>query len=352
MRRAHFEQLRPVCPACRMRQVDSPLSLAGDAVEADGRITAGELRCGEPGCGRSFPLIAGVPILVPEPDAWIAANAHLIMMREDLHWSAMDRIAAASGPDAGVSIVRQQQASYAFDHYGDLTASFDDVGGFPPEETGVRACLGAALDRLPAFSGPALDIGCAVGRTSFDLAAASDDGLVLGIDVNWPLLAIARHVIDSGRVHYPHRLVGMRYEPHDFPVMFPGEERVDFWIADALALPFASDSFAVVTAFNVLDCVPDPARMLAEASRVSQAEGGVALSTPFDWASHATPPQSWLDGPAALDALVEALNQTAAREGRRALHPSAPGVDIDWTVRLHDRATMSYRTRLATFRSH
>ncbi|HQS08466.1 MAG: hypothetical protein B7Y12_23115 [Rhizobiales bacterium 24-66-13] len=365
MRHAHFEALQPVCPACLRRGIESPLQLAPGALEDAAGVSSGLLRCAVLDCGIAYPIIDGAPILVPDLAGWLAANGHLLLQRHELPDPVEAVVAAALGPDAAFNVIRTQQASYAYDHYGDLEEDGGTPAAFgpppgnavpgncapptptPPQPGAVRRTLAAALAQLPATTGPVLDIGCAVGRTAFDLAAASP-GLVLGLDLNWPLLAIGRGILDRAVLSYPHRRLGMHFERRRHAVSFPGGERVDFWIADALALPFRGQTFDLAMALNVIDCVSAPPRLIAEMARVLRPGGGAAIATPFDWSSQVTPPDAWVDGPAALETLLAEVAAQARQAGVGALVQSGPARDLDWHVRLHDRAAMHYAVHLLT----
>lgn len=63
---------------------------------------------------------------------------------------------------------------------------------------------------------------------------------------------------------------------------------VDVW-ADALALPFADGSFDSVLCSEVLEHVPEPGRLFAEAARVLTPGGTLILSTPQTWGVHEPP---------------------------------------------------------------
>ena len=72
------------------------------------------------------------------------------------------------------------------------------------------------------------------------------------------------------------------------PGTLSGSTVVDAW-ADALALPFRDGAFHTVLCNEVLEHVPEPGRLFAEAARVL-AEGGVLiLSTPQVWGLHEEP---------------------------------------------------------------
>ncbi|TCT02474.1 methyltransferase domain-containing protein [Aquabacter spiritensis] len=337
MRRLHFETLRPICPACRLRGQEVRLDLCADA-EDDAGVRAGVLLCRD-GCGQAYPILGGTPILVPDLAGWLSANLHLVLQSGIESEAAEAAIGAVTGPDSAFNIVRQQQSSYGHGHFGDLShGDIDGVGDSSPGLGSVLACLDAAVTRLKQSEGPTLDIGCAVGGSTFRLAA-STSAPVLGIDVNWPLLKVGRTALDHGIVTYPLRQGGTRYERRSAPANFPGSERVDFWIADALAPPFASGTFGRAVGLNILDCVADPQRLIAELARILRIGGGYALATPFDWASHATPPAQWIEGPAEVTRHLAAQN----------LSGDAP-VTLAWHLRLHAQATMTYWCILFTGR--
>ncbi len=333
MRLLHHETLKPVCPACRQTGAEHPLALEAGAVIVEGDVRTGILRCSGPACGKAYPIISGTPILVPDVSSWLAANLHLVLQGEVESEAVESLLGDALGPDAAFNVVRQQQSTYGHDHYGDVFS-----GGVTAPTGSVRQALAQALAHLPAKAGPSIDLGCAAGRTTFDLAAATGRP-ALGIDLNWHLLRLGRTVLDDGHVLYPLRRSGNRFERRSARVKLPGAALCDFWIADALALPFAGGTFGYVSAFNVLDCVSRPTALIAEALRVLKAEGGLALSTPFDWATHATPPSEWLDGPAAARAVL--LGHFPAPAGAPA-SGTAQELRLPWHVRLHDNAVVHY----------
>ena len=121
-----------------------------------------------------------------------------------------------------------------------------------PGRTGETHC--------PA-SGPIIDTGCSVGRSSFELARRSKD-LVLGVDLNFAMLRVASEVLRHGTVRYPRRRAGLVYERREIPVSLEGSERVDFWACDAAALPFPPGTFVLALNLNVLDCVYGPRDLL------------------------------------------------------------------------------------------
>jgi SAM-dependent methyltransferase len=79
--------------------------------------------------------------------------------------------------------------------------------------------------------------------------------------------------------------------------------RVDVW-GDAAALPFGDNEFDTIAAFQVLEHVPEPSKVLVEAYRVLRPGGGIYISTPFMWGLHELPHDYFRYAPAGLHHLV------------------------------------------------
>lgn len=94
-----------------------------------------------------------------------------------------------------------------------------------------------------------LDVGCGAGMAA--AMAAARGARVAGIDAADALLAIARERTDGG----------------------------DFRQGDIEALPFADDTFDLVTGFNAFQFAGDPARALREAGRVAKPGGLIVIMT-------------------------------------------------------------------------
>jgi SAM-dependent methyltransferase len=94
-----------------------------------------------------------------------------------------------------------------------------------------------------------LDAGCGSGMAA-SLAAARG-AKVHGFDAAEAMLAIARERVPAG----------------------------DFRVADLEAVPFADNSFDVVTGFNAFQFAGDPVRALSEARRVARRGGRVVVMT-------------------------------------------------------------------------
>lgn len=357
---AAFEALRPVCPVCRSRGI-SDSALAISLVEAgdDHHVESGIVGCSN--CGAEYPVIDGMPILVPDVRRFVEDNLFYLMARTDLPPAVEGLLGDAAGPASGLQSIRQHVSSYAWDHWGEFdpaeaVASQGDVPAQPRPGSLLRALERGLQQLSPDLPpGPVLDIGCGPGRTVAELAARSGR-MVVGVDLSVALARVARAALSRGQVDYPRRRIGIVYDRRRFAVAVPGAANADIWICDALALPFPEKSFALVTAMNVLDCVAHPHAALSEIDRVLKPGGEALIALPFDWTGHVTPIEQWLGGhsqrgPHQGDAervLEMILSQTELAVGslRRVGEP----LELPWHVRLHERSCMHYTVHMVRAR--
>ncbi len=344
MKHRHFAHFAPHCPVCVS---SGPLVLAVTGAEQDGDILAGILRCPATRCQYEFPIIDGIPVIVPDLAALMAQRGVDALLRHDLPDAVESLLGDALGPDSWFDVLRQGLSTYGWDAFADLAPDFAP-GGQGPDPGAAKRCLDRllALGAVPAGGGHAIDLGCAAGRTSFALAGHLKEALVLGVDTNLGLLRIARQAA-AGRVRYPLRRIGLVYDRQDFAVSLAGAERVDFWVMDALALPLRPESLDVIACLNLLDCVAQPQSLLATMARLLRPDGSLLLATPFDWSARATRPERWIGGHsqraehrgAAETILRCLLDQTSL---------SVCGEDADWPwqTRLHARSSVQYRACL------
>lgn len=353
MRRGHFEALAPCCPRCRADGAgDQPLRLSAAPVEERDIVVEGILRCSSEACQREFPIIDGIPILVPDPAALLADQVHGLLDRGDLSDTLESVVGDCLGPGSAWDTNRQHLSLYCYGHYADLDPDEEDGEG-------PLATLWGEVRRTVDLGAPerVIDLGCSVGRTAFELAAAGA-GLVLGADMNLSMLRVAQHALRRGLVRYPRRRLGLVYDRREFPVRFDGMDRVDFWACDVHALPLGDRAMPLATALNVLDCVRSPLEFLAECGRILAPGGRLAMTSPYDWSGTAAPAAAWLGGHSQRSeyrgesaAFVRDLLTPGGHPGHAHLAPlrlETERDDLPWRVRIHDRSVMQYRVHLMT----
>jgi len=329
MRLSALQTFAPRCPVCLAAGHDGRLRPEPGWKGTAERIRHGVLGCI---CGRAYPIIDGLPVLVADLGHYLGEAGIYLLARDDLPEAVADVIGRHMPPGAWFDAARHYCSTYGRDHWG--AHDPDDVP-WPPAGS-ARRLLEAVLPALPDGPGLVVELGCAAGGVTHALAELAG-APVLGLDLSAPLARLAQHALQEGRARYPLREHGTAFALRDIAVPMaaaPGEA----WIADAMAPPLAPGCARLVVALNLLDCVPDPRALLASIARLLRPGGVVVLATPFDWSANATPAAAW-PGARALREPMPSLSAMVAEAGFR----PRLSAERDWTLRLHARAAMTYR---------
>lgn len=244
-----------LCPECIPEEM--PLNLDIEKEQNEDAIE-GRLVCSS--CGRSYPIHNGVAVILPQKS--------LSVLSEETGYNSKAMLSA-----------------YLWSHFCDL---FND----PDATDAYRVWSSCFRDR----NGYALDIGCAVGRLSFELSRTYSH--VIGIDTSRTFIEKARELLNKRRLDFDLIIEGHMIEERscDFDDQW-NYDGVEFIVADAMALPFPKRSFSTVTSLNVLEKVPDPLQHLIEANRVLRERDSMFLfSDPFSWDESLIDPELWLGG--------------------------------------------------------
>jgi putative 4-mercaptohistidine N1-methyltranferase len=156
----------------------------------------------------------------------------------------------------------------------------------------VTECLDTA--QLPA-NARALDLGCAVGRASFELARHCRE--VIGIDYSQRFIACASRLAAEGRMEFDHLEEGCRRSRATAQVPADIERtRVRFEQGDAMDPRDHLGQFDVVLLANLVDRLPQPTRCLTRLSGLLNPGGQLIITTPGTWLEEYTPREHWLGG--------------------------------------------------------
>ena len=117
-----FEELAPLCPRClHGARVESPLVVAERCEERGGMLWHGILHCSNRSCWMEFPVIDGVPVIVPEPPTFLSNSRAQILARNDLPAVLESVIGDACGAGSDYDTARQHLSLYAGSHFADWT---------------------------------------------------------------------------------------------------------------------------------------------------------------------------------------------------------------------------------------
>jgi putative 4-mercaptohistidine N1-methyltranferase len=150
----------------------------------------------------------------------------------------------------------------------------------------------------------ALDIGCAVGGSSFALAKSFDR--VDAFDYSHSFIDMAKRMKAHEKVSFQipieadiHESVVAMHEPH---ITEEITSRANFFVGDACQLSqmksqqLIQNGYDGVLLANLLCRLPDPQACLAALPGIVNPGGVVVMVTPFSWLEQFTPRQNWLGG--------------------------------------------------------
>jgi SAM-dependent methyltransferase len=146
----------------------------------------------------------------------------------------------------------------------------------------------------------ALDIGCAVGRFTFELSSVADE--VVGIDNSKRFIHTARSIAKRKAIKACIHESGAEFGSRRLPLpkgVHPS--RVHFQVGDGQRLDsFAKQPFQIVAAINLICRLPSPLAFLRQLPRIVSPGGQVVIASPFSWLKEYTSKDKWLT-PAALE---------------------------------------------------
>jgi len=184
-------------------------------------------------------------------------------------------------------------SEYLLFHFG----TADEI--LPPDRnwpTGMREALDFAK-RTPAhFSSSkvarGLDLGCAVGRSTFEMSATCDE--VVGIDFSLAFIRAAETLQNGGALSYERHeeaSISTRMEAR-LPDGVDGS-KIRFLQGDAMDLPEDLGVFGRVHAANLICRLPEPMRLLDRLPSLVLPGGELVLATPCTWLEEFTPSENW-----------------------------------------------------------
>ncbi|MDY0377975.1 MAG: Trm112 family protein, partial [Desulfobacterales bacterium] len=202
-----------ICPAC----LPDEIQLKETIKEVSGcDIIKGELAC--PQCRRAYPIENGIANL--DSNASFGRTSH-----ENKYETA------------------QVVSAYLWSHYADIL-----------NDENASDAYRRWADLMQSHGGVAIDAGAAAGRFTFEMGQKSD--LAIGLDNSHAFIRAARELMNRREIRITLKQEGRITT--DVAFSLPPEwdsEKVEFIVADALALPFRADSTASLSSLNLIDKV-------------------------------------------------------------------------------------------------
>ncbi|MDO6822990.1 5-histidylcysteine sulfoxide synthase [Marinobacter sp. 1_MG-2023] len=179
---------------------------------------------------------------------------------------------------------------YAEFHFGDTSFG---VGNFP------KALADLALEAMKGKpTQKALDLGCACGRASFELARQFS--VVEGVDFSANFIRLGVEMADQGSVRYSLAEEGDLVSYHTRTLKELGLEaaaqRVSFHQGDACNLKPQFTGYDLVLAANLIDRLYRPRRFLDSIHERVNEGGLLIIASPYTWLEEHTPKDEWIGG--------------------------------------------------------
>jgi 5-histidylcysteine sulfoxide synthase/putative 4-mercaptohistidine N1-methyltranferase len=175
-------------------------------------------------------------------------------------------------------------------HYGQSCFS---VPLFP--KAMANLCLELTKDKPKSR---ALDIGCSVGRASFELARGFDQ--VTGLDLTARQIQPGVHLQEQGFTRYPRKEEGELYSYHEIALADIGldemRKKVSLYQADPCNLKPLYTGYDLVLASNMIDRLYAPGQFLSLIHERINPGGLLVIASPNNWDESITAKENWLGG--------------------------------------------------------
>lgn len=211
-------------------------------------------------------------------------------------------------------------------HYGD---EYFGVQNFPSKI--ARIAISQSSDTPQKR---ALEIGCAVGRLSFELAKVFES--VTGIDFSARFIKNAVQMKEQGVVKYKIKKEGESYEAREvfaseFGIDEESRERCEFWQGDACNLKPHFTGYDLIVAANLIDRLYDPKKFLTDIYTRLNERGVLIIASPYSWDEEFTKKEKWLtkDGMESFGAVSEILSER--------FEPIGNPINVDFVLRESNR---------------
>jgi putative 4-mercaptohistidine N1-methyltranferase len=182
---------------------------------------------------------------------------------------------------------------YAEFHYGDTALG---VPNFP--QAIAKLAIDAHQRHGNGATLRALDLGCATGRASFELAQTFDK--VVGVDFSARFIQVGIRLAETGSVRYTMPEEGELVSYHERRLDGLGlgmtADRVEFLQGDACNLKDNLCGYDLILAANLIDRLYSPRRFLASMSSRLNPGGLLVLASPYTWLEEYTKHSEWIGG--------------------------------------------------------
>lgn len=179
-------------------------------------------------------------------------------------------------------------SQYCEFHYGQ---TYFDVPNYPQ----------ATIDAIKPFitqNNKALDLGCSVGRSSFELASLFTH--VDAVDYSHAFIDIAKMLQKNLKYSYDITVEGEICEAKNIDLQhtsfYPHKDKVVFSQGDASNLDVSLNHYDLIFCSNLIDRLQEPKRFLDDVKTRLNPNGLLVLCSPYTWLHDHTHKDKWFGG--------------------------------------------------------
>lgn len=199
----------------------------------------------------------------------------------------------------GKAVEHKEENIYETD---ELVSQYCDFQ-YGEEHFGVPNFAVACAQKAIAYTkgikqGSALDLGCATGRASFELAKAFDK--VCGIDFSARFVQVGVELQKNNKVGYYQNGEGNIKNRYEVNLEELGlndvKDKVEFWQGDACNLKPHFKDYDLIMATNLIDRLYEPHLFLKSVHERINIGGYLVLTSPYTWLEEYTAKEFWIGG--------------------------------------------------------
>jgi SAM-dependent methyltransferase/uncharacterized protein YbaR (Trm112 family) len=313
-----------VCPGCRTSSHEN-----GEArIDLRTLDRSGDMLVCE--CGRRYPVVDELPIVMADSSNFIRNEIAAILERE-MAPSLAQLLVEGLPDDAPYARLLEHLSIYLDAHWGDRSQP-------PPDGPGAgfaaHALAERIADRARVRVGAAVELGCSAGRMLAELADGADH--VVGLDLHFGVLRRARKLLAGEKLAFNRRVAGRQYSL----ATLTGRRahNVSLVCGDALDPPFVPGAFDRVVALNVLDSLRSPQQLMLVINGLCKRGGEIIVSSPYNWTTGVVDEGERFGGDNPAAAFTQMLRD-GAFGARYEIEDEA---ELPWTLRRDARSAVAY----------
>jgi len=271
-----FRNIKLVCPSCRKMTQDglvvSPLELVDIIQKNEEYILYGFFKCENPECNIKYPIIEGVPCIInPTEQYWWSEFASFLdtlnppsQIKQYVLRIRTDEPSSSNSHTQGTGLPSYNEecllGCFMDNNYGEFAPNYKPPYQWADYRPYWKTVIDTSRPRTDKEYGMTLELGCSVGRYTFEMARMSK--LVVGLDLRFKWVFEAARFQRQGGVIYHRRLRGLKFE--EVQTNFEPPDNTLFLVGNALDPPFLKESFDLVAGLNLLDNIKLPRILLGQ----------------------------------------------------------------------------------------